>query len=165
MEPDSEGLLPRLGGPHCTLGKCLRLAQICGFTEEAAWQSLPHSPPVPTAVLANANPEGHCFATWQGQPQASSANGSAGSLDGGVLCPALGTQLAGWLLPDLPQLPQPTAPRGVPSLPTGTTPAVTGCPHRRPHMEFWKPGPFPTPHAHSPVLSESPPIPCPAEGP
>lgn len=35
MEPDSEGLLPRLGwgGTHCTLGKRLRLAQIGGFME------------------------------------------------------------------------------------------------------------------------------------
>ena len=37
MEPDGEGLLPRLGGwgTHCTLGRRLRLAQIRGFLEVA----------------------------------------------------------------------------------------------------------------------------------
>ncbi|XP_016050982.1 PREDICTED: SCO-spondin [Miniopterus natalensis] len=34
-----------------------------------------------TLALAEASPEGHCFATWQCQPQAGSANASAGSLE------------------------------------------------------------------------------------
>lgn len=48
MAPDSEGLLPRLaGGTHCTL------------------------------ALAGTSPEGQCFATWQCQSRAGSANASA----------------------------------------------------------------------------------------
>lgn len=35
LEPDSEGLLPRLGGTHCTLGKHPGSAQIRGFLEAA----------------------------------------------------------------------------------------------------------------------------------
>lgn len=173
MELDSDGLLPRLGGTHCTLGKRLRLARIRGFMEMAGclgreagsrltdWVCpiLPLCLPQPLQKPAKRVTALPCGSASLEQAQRMLLQEAWRSA-----VPNLG-DTAGRMA-----APRPASAAPANSCQVGPQPAnrhSPGChplPHRHSHMEFLSSGPFLRAHAHSPVLSdESPPISCPPD--